>query len=206
MFRRIRSCRISGAMVVALAALFVSLGGLGYAKQIANLIDGHQIKKGSIEADRLSKKARSSLRGQTGSRGRQGNQGAQGPKGSTGTQGPAGSAVAYAKVTMTSGSVTLTASKNISQSQVSAATSNPGVVCFHNLNFTVKNMVASPVAVYGFATYNRVFVSVGPNSTASGCPSGTPPFNNEAFVTAYDASTFNSGPREFPYTVDVWFQ
>src|SRR5437763_695665 len=108
MFARIRSYRVSGAMVVALVALFISLGGLGYARQIVHLIDGHQIKKGSIEADRLSKKARSALRGQTGPRGRQGVQGGrgdQGPKGTTGGPGPAGTAVAYARVIVASGTV-----------------------------------------------------------------------------------------------------
>lgn len=123
-----------------------------------------------------------------------------------GDTGLAGSAVAYARVTISGGVVTMAASKNISQAQVTAATSNSGIVCFHDLGFTVKNMIATPVAVYGLATDNRAFVSVGPNSVASGCPSSTPPsFDNVAFVSAYDASSI-TGPGPFIYDVDVWFQ
>jgi hypothetical protein len=80
------------------------------------------------------------------------------------------------------------------------------VVCFHDLGFTVNSMVASPIGVYGQATNNRAFVSVGPNALAQGCPSSTPStFNTEAFVTAYDVSPLG-GPREFPYDIEVWFQ
>jgi len=212
MFRRMWSYRPSAAMLVALLALFLSLGGLGYAGQIVNLLDGHQIKKGTIEVDRLSKQARLALRGRTGPRGLRGAQGNPGPQGPAGTRGApgatggAGTAVAYARITVASGSVTLSDSKNLSQSQVSAATSNPGVICFHDLGFTVKNMIASPVAVYGSATNNRTFISVGPNAMATGCPSSTPAtFNTEAFVSAYDVSPLG-GPREFPYDIEVWFQ
>jgi hypothetical protein len=207
MFGRIRSYRVSGAMVVALVALFVSLGGLGYAKQIVHLIDGSQIKKGTIEADRLTKKARSTLRGQTGPRGPgggpRGPRGDQGPPGPRGAPGPAGSVVAYARVIMASGTVRLTESRNISQSQVSLSPGNPGVVCFHNLGFTVKSMVASPVGVYGSATNNRTFVSVIPNSYAPGCPHAN--YSNEAFVTAWDVSpvALQGG---YLYDVEVWFQ
>jgi Collagen triple helix repeat (20 copies) len=212
MFRKMRSYRPSGAMLVALLALFLSLGGLGYAGQVVNLLDGHQIKKGTIEADRLSNKARAALRGRSGPRGLRGAKGDPGPQGATGTRGAPGAAgapgtaVAYARITVTNGSVTLKESKNLSQSQVSAATSNPGVVCFHDLGFTVNSMVASPVGVYGQATNNRTFVSVGPHALAQGCPPSSPAtFNTEAFVTAYDASPL-TGPREFPYDIEVWFQ
>src|ERR1700729_3373570 len=110
MFRKMRSYRPSGAMLVALLALFLSLGGLGYAGQVVNLIDGHQIKKGSIEADRLSKQARGTLKGRTGSRGARGAKGNAGPQGAagargapgaTGGAGPAGTAVAYARIIVT---------------------------------------------------------------------------------------------------------
>jgi Collagen triple helix repeat (20 copies) len=215
MLRKMRSYRPSGAMLVALLALFLSLGGLSYAGQIVNLLDGHQIKKGTIEADRLSTKARAALRGRTGPRGPRGATGNPGPQGATGARGapgaagaagPAGTAVAYARIIVASGTVRLNDSKNISQAQVSAVTSNPGVVCFHDLGFTVKSMVASPVGVYGQATNNRTFVSVGPNALGQGCPSSSPAnFNTEAFVTAYDVSPL-SGPREFPYDIEVWFQ
>jgi len=199
-------------MLVARLALFLSRGGMSYAGQIVTLLDGHQIKKGTIEADRLSKKARASLRGRAGPRGPRGATGNPGPAGArgapggTGAAGTAGTAVAYARIIVASGMVRVEDTKNISQSQVSVATGNPGVVCFHDLGFTVKSMVASPVAAYGQATNNRAFVSVGPNALATGCPSSTPAtFNTEATVSAYDVSPAG-GPREFPYDIEVWFQ
>jgi hypothetical protein len=82
MFARFRPHRPSAPFLLALLALFCSLGGLGYAKQIAGLIDGHQIKKGTIEANRLSKAAQAALKGKTGP------PGAQGPKGDAGPVGP----------------------------------------------------------------------------------------------------------------------
>jgi hypothetical protein len=70
--RRVRSYRPSAALVVALLALFFSVGGAGLARQVIHLIDGHQIRKGTIEADRLTKRARAALKGARGPRGQQG--------------------------------------------------------------------------------------------------------------------------------------
>jgi hypothetical protein len=89
-------------LVVASLALFLSLGGWGQAKALLGWIDGKQIRPGTIAANRLTARARASLRGQTGAQGPQGpkgdtgaqgpkgDAGAQGPKGDTGAQGPAG--------------------------------------------------------------------------------------------------------------------
>ena len=73
--------------VLGAIALFIALGGPSYA---AKLINGHSIKKGTIEADRLSAKARKSLRGQQGDEGPAGPRGATGAQGVQGDQGPAG--------------------------------------------------------------------------------------------------------------------
>ena len=152
---------------------------------------------------------RATLVGPQGSQGQPGIQGAQGQpgiQGAPGSMGSAGTAVAYARVSVGSGTVALAYSKNISQSQVAAAKSNPGVVCFHDLGFKVKNVVASPVAVYGLAEDNRAYVSVGPNAVAAGCPSSTPAsFENVAFVSAYDASLI-TGPGPFTSDINVWFE
>lgn len=80
----------SPAMVVGLIALFFALGGVGYAKKVVHLINGSTIKKGSIQVDRLSSRARAALKGNHGPQGVQGLQGAQGPTGKEGAQGPAG--------------------------------------------------------------------------------------------------------------------
>src|ERR1700674_5418677 len=48
----------TGGAAVALVALFFSVGGVSVAKKAIALIDGHTIKKNSIEVDRLTSKAR----------------------------------------------------------------------------------------------------------------------------------------------------
>jgi hypothetical protein len=73
---------------VALVALFFSVGGVSAAGKAVGLIDGHKIKKGTIETNRLSSKARKALKG---ARGIQGPRGAQGPQGLQGPQGNQGS-------------------------------------------------------------------------------------------------------------------
>jgi hypothetical protein len=133
----------SPAMVVACLALFVALGGSGYAA--AQLKDGH----GKAVA---SKKAK----GKRGPRGKQGPAGPQGSKGDTGTTGttgsagsagpagptgPAGSAVAYAHI-LADGTVDIPNSKNISSSNVTHP--GAGLYCFPGLSFTVHAVTVSP--------------------------------------------------------------
>jgi hypothetical protein len=77
-------------MVVALLALFFSVGGLGRAEQLIGLIDGHQIKKGTIDANRLSPRAIARLRGDRGPRGHKGARGRTGATGPQGATGPTG--------------------------------------------------------------------------------------------------------------------
>ncbi len=197
-----RSRTSMAALAISLIALFVALDGPGYAQQFIQSIDGHQIKTGTIDANRLSKSARKALTGKAGPRGRQGPQGQQGPQGPGGSDGQPGTAVAYARINMISGSVDLDASKNITQDQVSAAVGHPGIVCFHDLNFTVHSMVATPESVSVDPTQQRVFVAVGPNASADGCPSTSPPFDHSATLSAWDATTAKPDTHE----ILVWFQ
>lgn len=88
--RRLYGHLPSPAMVVGLIALFFAVGGVGYAKKVIHLIDGSKIKKGSIQLDRLSGRARAALKGNRGPRGFQGLQGGQGPKGDPGAKGDPG--------------------------------------------------------------------------------------------------------------------
>ena len=205
MARKIRS-RESVALAISLIALFVALGGPSYARKIVSSIDGHSITKGTIEADRLSKNARKALTGKSGRQGAPGRQGSQGPQGQQGQQGVPGTAVAWARFRMSDGG--LVAGKNITQDQVTPDTSNPGVVCFHDLNFTVQGMIATSEPLDGYAGDTQVFVNVGPRSTATGCPASSGGFNNEAFVSAWEAADFQdqNKPRAFPSYIDVWFQ
>ena len=93
--------RLSYANVMATIAVFFALGvGSVYA---ASKISGKQIKRNSIPANRLTKAARASLRGQRGPRG------LQGPPGQTGQTGQTGAAATklWANVTNSSGTPTL---------------------------------------------------------------------------------------------------
>jgi hypothetical protein len=83
--------RATIGMVTGSLALFIAVGGVGYAKKAVHLLSGSQIKKGSIQLDRLSPAARRSLKGQTGRAGLNGLAGSKGDKGDTGPPGQAGS-------------------------------------------------------------------------------------------------------------------
>jgi hypothetical protein len=86
MIRSIRS-RLSYANVMATIAVFIALGGASYAavkvpknsvgtKQIKkNAVIGSKVKRGSLSAGDLSRRARASLRGQTGPQGPPGDPG-----------------------------------------------------------------------------------------------------------------------------------
>ena len=78
----------SPAMVVALVALFVALGGTGTAATL--IVTSKQIKDGTIQLRDMSPQATRSLRGRQGPAGAEGPPGPAGPQGPQGNQGPAG--------------------------------------------------------------------------------------------------------------------
>jgi hypothetical protein len=99
--------RPSPAMLVALLALFVALGGSSYAalqiprgsvgtKQLKNgAVTSKKVRNNSLLVRDFKASQRSRLRGPQGARGPQGPQGAQGPQGPVGpATGPAGGALA----------------------------------------------------------------------------------------------------------------
>jgi hypothetical protein len=103
--RRRRRRAPSPAMLVALTALFVALGGTGYAAtrllprnsvgehQLRNsAVTGRKIRPHTIRLSDIATSTRNSLRGQTGP------QGPQGPEGAAGPQGPPGAAIFHAAV------------------------------------------------------------------------------------------------------------
>src|SRR6185503_14830348 len=90
---RLLGRRPSPATVISLVALFVALGGTGYAAvQLAprNSVGSTQVINGSLQKVDLSKKAVTALKGNRGARGPAGAQGAAGPAGAAGATGPAG--------------------------------------------------------------------------------------------------------------------
>ena len=153
--------RPSPAMAVALIALFVALGGSGYA---AVKINGKNIIKRSIAGSKLKARAvtgtevkNASLRaadfkpGQLPA-GPPGAIGPRGPQGAPGLQGQAGapgSAVGFAYVEEYTGTITVNPAfaANITAANVTRA--GPGIYCFHNLPFTPKSIMVMGEA-HGF--------------------------------------------------------
>lgn len=82
----------SPALVISIIALFVALGGTGYAalRIPKNSVGSAQVINGSLQTADLAAKARSALHGQTGAQGPAGPQGPQGAQGATGAQGASG--------------------------------------------------------------------------------------------------------------------
>jgi hypothetical protein len=79
---------------LALFALFLALGGTSFAASNAllarNSVGTAQVINGSLQANDLSKNARTALKGNTGPRGPAGAQGSLGAAGAQGVQGPPG--------------------------------------------------------------------------------------------------------------------
>jgi hypothetical protein len=144
-------------MVVACAALFVALGGVGYAaitlpknsvgsKQLKrNAVTSIKIKNGAVDSKKVKDgsllgadfKQGELPAGPRGAQGAQGAQGLQGPKGDTGA---AGSAAAYALVS-DDGTVNTAQAKNIAQANVTH--SFGGTYCFSGLSFAPTNVIAT---------------------------------------------------------------
>jgi hypothetical protein len=137
--------RPSPATVTSAIALFVSLGGVGYAAatigsaQIKdNAVASRDIKNRTINTKDINRKTIRSLRGR---RGAAGARGATGAMGATGATGAPGTALAFARVN-SDGTVDTSRSQNIAGSNVTHTTMS-GIYCFDGLGFTPKNVVAT---------------------------------------------------------------
>ncbi|HEV7774739.1 MAG TPA: collagen-like protein [Conexibacter sp.] len=86
---RLRRPRLTYANVVASLALFVALGGTGYAAtQLApNSVGTPQLKRGAVTGAKIAARTRRALRGKTGPSGQRGPEGARGPAGANGANG-----------------------------------------------------------------------------------------------------------------------
>ncbi len=90
--RRIFRRRPSPALVISLIALFIALGGTGYAAVALpkNSVGALQLKSGAVTPPKVAKKTIALFKGQSGPAGPQGAQGPQGPAGAQGAQGQQG--------------------------------------------------------------------------------------------------------------------
>jgi hypothetical protein len=135
--KRIRFGLPSPATSIALAALFVALGGTGYAASQATSPPANVAKKKT--------KKPTALRGPRGAKGPAGPQGPTGPQGSNGTAGAPGtpgapgapgSAVGFATISGNGTLDTAHSSSNIAQSNITRVEEK--IFCFKGLPFTPK--------------------------------------------------------------------
>lgn len=92
--RRLRRGRPTPAMAIACTALFMALGGVGYAAATVgsaqiknNSVQGKDIKNSTIKSKDISKGTRDALKGQSGPAGSNGSNGANGANGAPGAPG-----------------------------------------------------------------------------------------------------------------------
>ena len=150
----------SPATVMSAIALFVSLGGVGYAAatigsaQIKNnAVASRDIENRTIKTRDINKKTIGSLRGR---------RGATGARGETGATGTPGTALAFARVN-SDGTVDTSRSKNIAGANVTHTTMS-GIYCFDGLGFAPSNVVATAEAS------DRTVHVFGQTIDAGGCP------------------------------------
>jgi hypothetical protein len=160
----------SPAMIVALLALCIALGGSAYA---ASQINGKNIRNGTVTGKKLknrtitsSKISRTTIRALKDRRGLRGPRGFRGAKGSKGDKGVDGTALAYARVDA-DGTVDTARVKGITQANMSHTTA--GIYCL-SLSFTPKNVLATlePPATGD----ELVYASIPAPTPSLGCPAG----------------------------------
>lgn len=158
MLSRLRA-RLTYANVIATLALFIALGGTGYAalklpknsvgsEQLkANSVTSAKVKGGSLRADDFKATVRSSLRGRRGRQGLPGPEGKPGKQGSKGAAGVPGSARAYATVAAETGQPPTFAAMVPSLSFASVTRTAPGVYCLATPLLTFAQRSAAIVSV-----------------------------------------------------------
>lgn len=154
---RLPRSRPSPAMVVAVVALFVALGGSGYAavklngkditnRSIAgkklkrNTVTGREVRKGSLRASDF-KKGQLGV-GRQGPPGPGGEDGAPGEEGFPGEDGAPGTALAYVRVSK-AGDVDASDSKNFPAGNVHRGLPDSGIYCLRGLPFNPNNVSAT---------------------------------------------------------------
>jgi len=170
--RAIAGRRPSASLAISVVALFVALGGTGYA---AVTITGKDVKNGSLTTKDIKNNSLTSsdvkdrslrLRDFRSGELSNGQRGPAGPAGPAGAAGAAGSAIAFARVAA-SGDVDASVSKNIA---VVASPSGDGIYCLNDTAGTPKS-IALTIDISGAdSRKSRVSGSAVPAAVAVGCP------------------------------------
>lgn len=173
--------RPSPALAVALLALFIALGGTGFAATQFQ-------KPGTVHA-KVAKKTNRGPRGFRGFRGFRGPAGPKGPAGSagatgaTGAAGAAGSALAYARVV--NGVLDGANSKNVTVTLATTSATCMDVTTTqapHNVVAMIDNSGANPATTSVAGTLN-------PTAIAPTCPAGS-----DALITTAESGAFVPKP------------
>jgi hypothetical protein len=157
---RIAGRRPSPATVISLVALFVALGGTGYAAFAVprNSVGSAQVVNHSLRTADLSRKAVAALKGH---RGPEGPSGPQGPAGATGA---AGTARAYADVDNSTPSLVAARTKNFT----AVTRTDDGVYCLTPAAGIDPRAVATSTAEdFGLSDTDGFVMVVGSGSDCS---------------------------------------
>lgn len=186
--------RLTYANIVASLALFLAMGGTGYAALSLPKasVGAKQLKQGAVTSKKV--KNRSLIRKDF--RAGQLPAGPQGPTGPQGATGEPGSAAAYALI-VSNGTVFSPASKNVTDANV-AHTTGSGVYCISGLPFAQRSAMAT-LAIPAAGGEDTI---INISSTYSGpeCPDSF--VKRTTMVTTWDLSVGGPADRSF----DIWFE
>jgi hypothetical protein len=193
--------RPSPAMVVALIALFVAMGGTGYAAsklsagdKLATVSNKKSKSHGDATQDRtlISQVVKKII----GPSGAAGTRGPAGPAGPAGPPGANGTALGYAKIAADGTLFTLPPPKNVAQSNISRGGPQKNVYCFTGLPFT-------PTTIQVTMAAEAVGSSVGHGEISWFEPLKNPnwPLNTSAYVETYLAYTAPGTASAQPFYV-----
>jgi hypothetical protein len=205
--RAVAGRRPSASLVISVVALFVALGGTGYA---AVTITGKNVKDSSLTTKDIkdnsltssdvrdrSLRLRDFRSGELSAaqRGPAGPAGRAGPTGAAGAAGAAGSAIAFARVAA-SGDVDASVSKAIT---VVASPAGDGLYCLNDTSGTPKS-IALTIDISGAdSRKSRVSGSAVPAAVAVGCPAPA----DIVVATVQDNGVSPEAPTDLPFYVAV---
>jgi hypothetical protein len=200
----------SPALVIALVALFVALGGTGYA---ASQVGGdHATTAAKKTKIKQGKRGPRGLRGPQGPRGPQGLAGPQGPEGARGATGPQGAAGSPAFGMLLGRGVNVPAGTSfLAPSGQLAANANENNVSSFTANAPMR---ASDLAVtlsvaVGLSDTRTFTLRIGNRDTALSCtvPAGNPGCTSTGSVTIPEGSLISIGSTSTgnPMPTDVRF-
>jgi hypothetical protein len=210
--------RLSFANVISLIALFVALGGTGYAavKIPRNSVGGSQLKANAVSSSKVKNgalravdfKAGELPAGATGPQGAKGDKGDPGTNGTAGAPGADGTADAFARV-QADGTLELGAPpplaapqhKGVDQADIQKA--GTGIYCFGGLDMTVAAALVSMDNAGAVATTTEVIsVAIQRGNNLGGCDAA----HQQARVVITDVNNdVAANPAAVDGRFNIWF-